>query len=184
MGFSKYLMNGFFKDLAYDSTFLRSKIMCFIFNSIPDFFVLRFLRNIFLRLGGAHLDFRKVYVKSPFWCTRLTGLKLGDGTFLNMGVRVDGSCTVEFGMHCKVGPFAIFENVNHLKKSDKNLLPIIIEDNVWIGARAIVLPGAKIRSGAIIASGAVVGNKVIPSDEVWGGVPARFIKVATKLQNE
>tara|TARA_B100000989_G_C19311926_1_gene372952 strand:+ start:292 stop:561 length:270 start_codon:yes stop_codon:yes gene_type:complete len=52
--------------------------------------------------------------------------------------------------------------------------PVIIEKNVWIGARATILPGVKIREGAVIASGAIV-NKDVPEFEIYGGIPAKKI---------
>jgi len=51
---------------------------------------------------------------------------------------------------------------------------IIIEDNCFIGANAIVLGGTKMGRNSILAAGAVV-HGVVPPGEVWGGVPARFI---------
>ena len=51
---------------------------------------------------------------------------------------------------------------------------IIINEDVWIGANAIILKGVEINKGAIIAAGSVVTNS-IPSYEIWGGVPARKI---------
>ncbi len=53
--------------------------------------------------------------------------------------------------------------------------PVIISDDVWIGARVTILPGAKIGKGAIIGAGAVVTGE-IPDYAVAGGVPARVIK--------
>ncbi|MEP1334551.1 MAG: DapH/DapD/GlmU-related protein [Lentilitoribacter sp.] len=50
--------------------------------------------------------------------------------------------------------------------------PIVIEDDVWLGARVTVLPGISIAQGAIIAAGSVV-TKPVPAYEIWGGVPAR-----------
>ena len=51
---------------------------------------------------------------------------------------------------------------------------IVLENNCFIGARAVLLGGTHIGENSIIAAGAVVhGN--IPSNEVWGGVPAKFI---------
>jgi acetyltransferase-like isoleucine patch superfamily enzyme len=52
---------------------------------------------------------------------------------------------------------------------------VIIEDNVWIAARAVILPGVRIRSGAVIAAGAVVARDV-PADVVVAGVPARILR--------
>ena len=54
--------------------------------------------------------------------------------------------------------------------------PIAIEDDVWIGAGAVVLPGVTIGRGAVVAAGAVVTASVEPFTVV-GGVPARPIKV-------
>jgi len=47
--------------------------------------------------------------------------------------------------------------------------------NVWIGAGCIVLPGARIGDNAVIAAGSVVRGEV-PAGELWGGVPAKYIK--------
>jgi len=52
---------------------------------------------------------------------------------------------------------------------------IIIEDNVWIGAGAIILAGVKIGKGTVIASGSVV-TKNLPPNSICGGVPAKVIK--------
>ena len=52
---------------------------------------------------------------------------------------------------------------------------IIIEADVWIGTHAVVLPGVTIGKGAIVAAGSIV-RKDIPPYEIWGGVPAKFLK--------
>ncbi|WP_165251625.1 DapH/DapD/GlmU-related protein [Adlercreutzia sp. ZJ304] len=58
--------------------------------------------------------------------------------------------------------------------------PIHIEDDVWIGSGAIVLPGVRIGRGSVVAAGAVV-TKDVPSMTVVGGIPAKPIKrIATK----
>ncbi len=51
----------------------------------------------------------------------------------------------------------------------------IIGDDVWIGAEALIMPGVKIANGAVIAARAVVTKDVGPY-EIWGGLPAEFIK--------
>lgn len=53
--------------------------------------------------------------------------------------------------------------------------PVLISDDVWIGGRVTILPGAKIGKGAIIGAGAVVTGS-IPDYAIVGGVPARLIK--------
>lgn len=53
--------------------------------------------------------------------------------------------------------------------------PIVVGDDVFIGVRSLILPGVTIGSRSIVAAGSVV-TRNIPSGEVWGGVPAHFIK--------
>jgi maltose O-acetyltransferase len=59
----------------------------------------------------------------------------------------------------------------------KNFLPNI-EDDVWIGRNAVILPGVTIGRGSIVGAGAIVNKDVIPYSIV-GGVPARLIKMRT-----
>lgn len=60
--------------------------------------------------------------------------------------------------------------------------PIIIEDNVWIGERAIILKGVTIGMGAIVATGAIV-TKDVPPYSVVAGNPAKIVKdISTNLK--
>ncbi len=53
--------------------------------------------------------------------------------------------------------------------------PVVLQDHVWIGAGAIILPGVTIGRGAVVAAGAIVTQDVPPKTLV-GGVPARFLR--------
>lgn len=55
---------------------------------------------------------------------------------------------------------------------------ILLEKDVWLGCNVIVLKGVSIGEGSIVAAGAVV-TKSIPANQIWGGVPAKFIKNRT-----
>lgn len=61
--------------------------------------------------------------------------------------------------------------------------PIKIEDDVFIGANSIVLKGVRIGAGAIIGAGSVV-TKDVPANEIWGGNPAKFIRVNIDTSKE
>jgi acetyltransferase-like isoleucine patch superfamily enzyme len=52
---------------------------------------------------------------------------------------------------------------------------VVIEDDVWIGSQAVLLDGTHVERGAIVAAGSVVRGRV-PAYQIWGGVPASFIK--------
>jgi len=56
-----------------------------------------------------------------------------------------------------------------------NSAPIIIEDDVFIGAHSIILKGVIIGARAVIGAGSIV-TKNIPADEIWAGNPAKFIR--------
>jgi len=66
-------------------------------------------------------------------------------------------------------------NVPIINQGHSQEEPIIIEDDVWLGARVIILPGVKIGKGSIIAANSVVTKDVSPYT-IIGGNPAVFIK--------
>ena len=69
-----------------------------------------------------------------------------------------------------------FNRVNENRKKDKfRTSPICIEENVWLASKATILKGVTIGAGAVIAASAVVKTNV-PAMELWGGLPAKFIK--------
>ena len=68
----------------------------------------------------------------------------------------------------------MFSVENHEKRPDDDL-GVVIEDDVWIGTRAIILHGITIGRGAVIAAGAVV-TKSVPPYAIVGGVPAKVLK--------
>jgi maltose O-acetyltransferase len=88
---------------------------------------------------------------------------------------------ITIGRNVLIGPNSQFETLNHEIPLNENgrrpniIKPIIIEDFVWIGARAVILQGVKIGKGSIIAAGAVV-TKDVPANSIVGGVPAKLIK--------
>lgn len=112
----------------------------------------------------------------------------GQSTLLN--TRVGKFCSIGPGVRCGLGRhpvnfvsthpifFSIFKQAQITfadKAYFKELLPIEMGNDVWIGANAVILDGVNIGDGAIIAAGAVV-NKDIPAYAVVGGVPAKTIK--------
>jgi|TARA_B110000305_G_C19393866_1_gene616368 maltose O-acetyltransferase len=66
-------------------------------------------------------------------------------------------------------------NIPFINQGYENVDPITIKDNVWIGARVIVLPGIKIEKNCIIAAGSILTKDTKPNS-VYAGVPAKKIK--------
>lgn len=95
---------------------------------------------------------------------------VGDETMIDMGAILGARAVV--GKRCHIGANAVIAGV--LEPMSAN--PVVIEDDVLVGANAVVLEGIHIGQGAIIAAGAVV-IKDVPAYQVYGGIPARFIKL-------
>jgi acetyltransferase-like isoleucine patch superfamily enzyme len=128
-----------------------------------------------------------------------THLVLGEQSWIAGHALVRGD--VEFGAHCTVNPYAMISGkvrcgdgvriashvsivgFNHgfddptmpIHKQKHETLGITIEDDVWIGANAVVLDGVTVGKGAVIAAGAVV-SKNVPPMAIVGGVPAKVVR--------
>lgn len=107
---------------------------------------------------------------------------IGDNVRLN-GLTVEGFGSLHIGNYAQIGMGTTIITSNHDYDNGK-LIPydeihinknVIIDDFVWIGSRAIILPGAVIGEGAIIQAGAVV-HGIIPPYAIAGGSPAKVFK--------
>lgn len=106
-------------------------------------------------------------------------LEMGDRVFVNYGSSISAHTLVRIGDRCLIGQYSIIMDCDYHSPDDGDSHgesgPIVIEDNVWIGARAIILKGVTIGRGAVVAAGSVVTKDVAPGATV-GGVPARVIR--------
>lgn len=104
--------------------------------------------------------------------------------------RVHGSCIhayeyIEIGARCLIaancqimdgsGHDASFKQVENRVNTTGKTKPVIIEDDVWLGTGAIILPGVRIGKGSIIGAGSVV-SKDVPPRSLAAGVPARIVQ--------
>ena len=98
---------------------------------------------------------------------------LGDRVRVQGGAYVASICVL--GDDVFVGPNATLLNDRHPPSRDRaKWLPVVVGEGAVIGGGATVLPGVNIGERAVVAAGAVA-TKDVPDDEVWGGIPARFI---------
>jgi len=121
-------------------------------------------------------------VESPFHCVYGCNIHIGDHVYLNIRCTILDCGEVRIGHHVMVGPAVQVYTAAHLLQAEGRIRgleiakPIWIEDNVWIGGGAILLPGVRIGRNAVVGAGAVVSRDVLP-DTVVAGNPARVIRV-------
>lgn len=118
------------------------------------------------------------------FCTLNNGVGdifVGNESRVGLGSTVIGP--VFIGNHVQIAQNVVLSAMNHnyedisvtINKQGVSKSPIIIEDDVWIGANTLITAGVTVGSHSVIAGGSVV-TKSIPAYSVWAGIPARPIK--------
>jgi len=103
---------------------------------------------------------------------------IGDRVMLNYGVTIFAARSVTIGSDVGLGEYATVYDTNfHQVDEDADVFtaPVVLEDNVWIGRQAIVLPGVTVGRSSVVAAGSVV-TKDIPRNVVAAGNPARPVR--------
>lgn len=106
---------------------------------------------------------------------------IGDHTRIGLHNTVIGPVTI--GSHVNLAQGITITALNHNFKDNIQRIddqgvstsPVIIGDDIWIGANAVVLPGVSIGNHSVVAAGAVV-TKNVPPHSLVAGVPAKIIK--------
>lgn len=112
------------------------------------------------------------------------GVEIGEDTIIGDHCFLDGRAPLKIGSHVDIASQVLIYNSEHDINAEDFLAitsPVEIDDYVFIGPRAIILPGVKIGNGAVVAAGAVVTKDVEPF-KIVGGVPAKEIG-ERKLKN-
>ena len=133
-----------------------------------------------MRLGD-RVQIYSTLARSEFVADSRATLEIGSRTLVNFGTSIVATGGVSIGAHCHIGPHCIImDNPFHELDPDRRLdvpapRPIVIEDNVWLGARVIVLPGVTIGRDSVVGAGSVV-TKDVPPRTLVAGVPAREVR--------
>lgn len=134
------------------------------------------LRKLFFQTAGVKIGINSfVHMGVRFYYP--LGITIGDGTIIGDGTFLDGRAPLKIGNHTSIASQVLIYNSEH-DLNDENFKPteeaVEIGDYVFVGPRAIILPGVKIGKGAIVAAGAVV-TKDVGENAIVGGVPAHVI---------
>jgi acetyltransferase-like isoleucine patch superfamily enzyme len=114
-------------------------------------------------------DYRKLSIGS--------NVSIGKSAMLQCigGITVGNNVMIAHGSQIISAGHRITDAGESMRFSGLDIAPIVIEDDVWIGAGAIVLPGVTIGKGSVVAAGAVVTKDVEP-DSIVAGIPAALIR--------
>lgn len=135
----------------------------------------RICKNIFEYCG------KNVNVERLAYFGNGQGVFIGDNSGIGVNCKIQRN--VKIGNDVMIGEDVMIITNTHkfddcntpMRMQGSKNLPVIIENDVWIGSRVIILPGVKIGKGSVIAAGAVV-TKDVPEYSIVGGVPARLIR--------
>jgi maltose O-acetyltransferase len=120
-------------------------------------------------------------IEPLFYCSYGQNIYIGDHVYLNYLCTILDNNEVHIGHHVSVGPTVQIYTAAHHIQAEARLQglevakPIVIEDNLWLGGGAILLPGVRIGRNAVVGAGAVVSRSV-PANTVVAGNPARVIR--------
>lgn len=103
-------------------------------------------------------------------------INIGDFTYVNKRTEIKCQDMIKIGESCSISWDVVIMDTDYHSINGRAFIdPVIIEDNVWVGCRAIILKGVHIGEGAIIAAGSVV-TKNVPPYCIVAGNPAKVIK--------
>jgi maltose O-acetyltransferase len=162
--FTYYSVASHLPDLAFPGGRLFNRIRCAL------------LARVLPKFGERNEIDSRVYLGDA------SDVEIGDWCQINAGSRLT---RVSIGNYVMVGPEVFV--IGQMHETADTSVPMVeqgkvlrdvtrIDDDVWIGTRAVVMPGVHIASGAIVGAGAVV-TKDVPPNGVVAGVPARLVRM-------
>ncbi len=133
--------------------------------------------------GGQFRVGRNVSIRSTsrqpveLYCMPGGVLTLRDACFLNQGVHLACSQSIEIGEQCLLADEVLVmdSDFHGVAGGETKSAPVILERGVWVGARAIILKGVTVGSGAVIGAGAIVTRSVPPRSLAVGN-PAHLVR--------
>lgn len=165
-----------------------------------------FLGKVLLFIQGGIRRIKRIILKSLFKSCgtdvsfdpndlfSYSTISLGDHVYIGRGATFISIKDIVIGNKVMFGPRVTIIGGDHntselgkhmydiKNKLPENDLPVIIDDDVWVGCNATILKGVHVHTGAIIAAGALV-TKDVPEYSIVAGVPAKVIKMRWSMED-
>ncbi len=129
-------------------------------------------------------------IEQPFYCDYGYNISIGENFYSNFNLVILDEASVTFGDNVFIAPNVGIYTASHpLDAAARNLgletaYPVMIGNNVWIGAGVQILPGVSIGDNSVIGAGSIV-NKSIPANVLAVGNPCRVVReIAPKIPQE
>lgn len=178
------------EDQAYekllDERRCRSKSLCFQYNQTDPMNEEQRGKLIRELLGGAG---KTPWLETPIHFAYGCNTTVGDHFYSNFNLTIVDDVSVTIGNCVMCAPNVTISTTGHpvhpyyRTRGAHFSLPIVIEDNVWIGANVAIMPGVTIGKNSVIGAGSVVTHD-IPADVVAFGTPCRVIRPITDADLE
>lgn len=153
--------------------------------------MIRLTKHLLLQIYGFLKFGKRVNIWGWFTVVNAQNVHLGYGCSINHGVFLLGRDEITLGNHVTLSANCMLMDTgldlqHYLNSKTPNKVHlksfIRIEDNVWVGAGAIILPGVTIHKNSIIGAGSVV-TRDVPENVVVAGNPAKIIRVLSQCED-
>ena len=124
---------------------------------------------------------KNIFIEPPFHMAYGTNVHVGDNFYANFNLVIVDDIDVYIGDNVMIAPNVTISPTGHPVNLETRItgkqfsIPVTIEDNVWIGANSVILPGIKIGKNSVIGAGSVV-TKDVPENVVAVGNPCRVLR--------
>lgn len=162
-------MRWYMKNIVYDAIYI-------FINYIVSYIPLWTIRKIFLSLFGMKIG-KNSRINMGCMIFEPWHIRIGTGTTINEHCILDGRGQLEIGNNCSISMYSIIYSASHKSNSESFEYyerRTIIRDGAWIGARAVILPGAILNDYCIIGANGVVPRGEYNEKSIYIGLPVHF----------
>lgn len=184
------MLKGLIYDANYDNQLIAERLdckeKCHDYNNLRPKEIIereKLLKELLGEVRG------NIIIEQPFHCDYGYNIRVGENFYANINLVILDEATVTFGDNVFIAPNCGFYTAGHpisyieRNKGLEYAKPIVVGNNVWIGAGVQVLPGVSIGDNCVIGAGSVV-IRDIPDNSIAVGNPCKVVKLISQKRLE